>query len=137
MAFGLGDCAIYVLLAFAAVWQILSNTAAGVCALDPRWLSLARSLAATRRDIVARIVVPGVMGHVLTGSRLAIGIVWIVLVPDDMLAVLPGSNTSFATRATGLPYPELMAVALVICVIGLALDASARGLHRRDGVCRF
>lgn len=62
---------IYFLLAFAAVWPILLNTAAGVKALDARWLQLARSLSATRWETLRRVIVPGVLGHVLTGVRLA------------------------------------------------------------------
>ncbi|MCB2573005.1 hypothetical protein KQ718_17600, partial [Listeria monocytogenes] len=44
---GVGDQPSYFLLAFAALWPILLNTAAGVRQLDPRWLQLSRSLAAT------------------------------------------------------------------------------------------
>lgn len=49
-----------------------------------RWLQLARSLSATRWETLRRVIVPGVLGHVLTGVRLAIGILWIVLgfLPD-------------------------------------------------------
>src|SRR6185312_17492333 len=48
MAFGVGDRPIYFLLAFAGVWPILLNTAAGVRQLDPSWLELGRSLSASR-----------------------------------------------------------------------------------------
>ena len=40
---GVGDAPVYFLLAFAAVWPILLNTAAGVAQLDKNWLLLARS----------------------------------------------------------------------------------------------
>ena len=129
MAFGLGDAAIYFLLAFAATWPILLNTAAGVRALDARWLLLGRSLAATRWETLTRIVVPGVMGHVLTGIRLAIGISWIVLVPCEMLGVSAGLGYLVLDTRDRLAYSELMAVVLVIGIIGFALDGAARGLH--------
>ena len=38
MVLGVGDAPVYFLLAFAAVWPILLNTAAGVRQLDPSWL---------------------------------------------------------------------------------------------------
>jgi hypothetical protein len=34
--------------------------------------------------------VPGILGHILTGVRRAIGILWIVLVPCEMLGVSAG-----------------------------------------------
>jgi NitT/TauT family transport system permease protein len=129
MLFGLGDNAIVFLLAFAATWPILLNTAAGVRALDERWLLLARSLAATPRETLIHIVLPGVMDHVLTGIRLAIGISWIVLVPCEMLGVSSGLGYLILDTRDRLAYSELMAVVLVIGIIGFVLDGAARGLH--------
>lgn len=131
MAMGVGDQPIYFLLAFAAVWPILLNTAAGVRQLDPRWLQLARSLSATRWETLVRVVVPGVFGHVLTGVRLAIGILWIVLVPCEMLGVSAGLGYYILDTRDRLAYSELMAMVLLIGVLGFFLDAGARWLHGR------
>ena len=128
MVFGLGDRAIDVLLASAATWPIALNTAAGVRAIDQRWLLLGRSLAATRSELLLRIVLPGVVGHVLTGIRLAIGISWIVLVPCEMLGVSSGLGYLILNTRDALAYSDLMAVVLVIGAIGFALDAFARAL---------
>lgn len=131
MLMGVGDQPIYFLLAFAAVWPILLNTAAGVRQLDPRWLQLARSLSATRREMLLKVIVPGVLGHVLTGVRLAIGILWIVLVPCEMLGVSAGLGYYILDTRDRLAYSELMAMVLLIGVLGFALDAAARGLYQR------
>jgi NitT/TauT family transport system permease protein len=130
MVLGVGDDPIYFLLAFAAVWPILLNTAAGVKALDPRWLQLARSLSATRAETLWQVIVPGVLGHVLTGVRLAIGILWIVLVPCEMLGVSAGLGYYILDTRDRLAYSELMAMVLIIGVLGYLLDAIARGLYQ-------
>jgi len=131
MTFGVGDAPIYFLLTFAAVWPIVLNTAAGVRQLDRRWLLLAESLAATKAETLRRIVLPGVMAHVLTGLRLAIGISWIVLVPCEMLGVSAGLGYFILDTRDRLAYPELMATVLVIGVLGFLLDGAARWAHRR------
>ena len=131
MLMGVGDQPIYFLLAFAAVWPIMLNTAAGVRQLDPRWLQLSKSLSATRWETLRRVVIPGVVGHVLTGVRLAIGILWIVLVPCEMLGVSAGLGYYILDTRDRLAYSELMAMVVVIGVLGFALDAFARWLHRR------
>jgi NitT/TauT family transport system permease protein len=133
MVFGVGDKPIYFLLAFAAVWPILLNTAAGVRQLDPNWLQLARSLAATRWETLSRVVIPGVLSHVLTGVRLAIGIVWIVLVPCEMLGVSAGLGYFILDTRDRLAYSELMATVLLIGLLGFVLDALARSLLRLVG----
>ncbi|WP_420094455.1 ABC transporter permease [Pseudomonas cichorii] len=131
MLMGVGDQPIYFLLTFAAVWPILLNTVAGVRQLDPRWLQLSRSLSATRWETLRRIIIPGILGHVLTGTRLSIGILWIVLVPCEMLGVSAGLGYFILDTRDRLAYSELMAMVLIIGILGFMLDAAARGLHRR------
>lgn len=126
MALGIGDAPVVFLLVFAAVWPILLNTAAGVAAMDPNWLRLAKSLSATRTEIVVQVVLPGVVTHVLTGFRLAIGIIWIVLVPAEMLGVASGIGYFILDTRDRLAYDELMATIVVIGILGYALDAAAR-----------
>lgn len=131
IALGVGDAPVIFLLAFAAVWPILLNTAAGVAALDPNWLLLGRSLAATRRETVLRIVLPGITAPVLTGVRLALGLLWIVIVPAEMLGVSAGLGYFILDTRDRLAYPELMATIVFIGFVGWALDAGARALHQR------
>ena len=130
MVFGVGDRPIYFMLAFAAVWPIMLNTAEGVRRLQPSWLSLADSLAATRWETLLYVILPGVLGHVLTGLRLAIGIVWIVLVPCEMLGVSAGLGYFILDTRDRLAYSELMATVLMIGLLGFLLDAGARALYQ-------
>ncbi len=131
MVLGVGDAPVYFLLAFAAVWPILLNTASGVAQLDPNWLLLARSLSATRRETVLRVVLPGITAHILTGVRLAIGIIWIVLVPAEMLGVSAGLGYFILDTRDRLAYSELMAVIVLVGALGYALDHVARSAHAR------
>ncbi|APH55626.1 ABC transporter permease protein [Granulibacter bethesdensis] len=130
MVLGVGDAPIYFLLSFAAVWPILLSTADGVKQLDRRWLLLAQSLAATRWETLTRIVLPGVLAPVLTGVRLAIGVLWIVLVPAEMLGVAGGLGYLVLDTRDRMAYGELTAVVLVIGLLGFLLDAIARFLYR-------
>ena len=131
MIFGIGDAPIYFLLSFAAVWPVILNTAAGVKQLDPKWLMLAKSLSATRTEVLFRIVIPGVLGHILTGARLAIGIIWIVLVPCEMLGVSSGLGYFILDTRDRLAYSELMAVIVLIGALGFLLDLAAQKLYQR------
>lgn len=130
MVFGVGDRPIYFLLAFSAMWPILLSTADGVRRLEPSWLRLAASLSATRWETLRHVIVPGVLGHVLIGLRLAIGIVWIVLVPCEMLGVSAGLGYFILDTRDRLAYSELMAMVLLIGLLGFLLDAGARALYR-------
>ena len=131
MTLGVGDAPVYFLLAFAALWPILLNTATGVARLDPNWLLLARSLSATRAETVLRVVLPGITADILTGVRLAIGIIWIVLVPAEMLGVSAGLGYFILDARDRLAYNELMAAIVLIGVLGFMLDWLARAAHAR------
>lgn len=126
MALGVGEAPVVFLLTFAAVWPIMLNTAAGVAALDKSWLQLAASLSATHWEVISRIVLPGIVRHVLTGFRLALGIGWIVLVPAEMLGVSAGMGYFILDTRDRLAYDELMAGIVVIGCLGFVLDWLAR-----------
>ncbi len=131
MVFGIGDAPIYFLLTFAAVWPIMLNTASGVRQLDPKWLMLAKSLSATRGEVLLRIIVPGILAQVLTGARLAIGIIWIVLVPCEMLGVSSGLGYYILDTRDRMAYSELMAVIVLIGALGFLLDSLAQKAYKR------
>lgn len=128
MLFGIGDAPVYFLLAFAAVWPIILNTASGVRNINKQWLELGRSLSATKGEMLFKIMLPAVTGDILNGLRLAIGIVWVVLVPCEMLGVNEGLGYFILDTRDRLAYSELMAAIVLIGLIGWALDSGARRL---------
>lgn len=131
MVLGVGDAPVYFLLAFAAVWPVLLSTASGVARLDVNWLALARSLSATRWEVATRVILPGITADILTGIRLAIGVIWIVLVPAEMLGVSSGLGYFILDTRDRLAYSELMAAIVLVGFLGFALDHLARWAHAR------
>lgn len=131
MSFGIGDAPIYFLLIFAAVWPILLNTAHGVQQMNPQWRQLSRSLSATRLEYLRYVVFPAIRIDILTGSRLAIGVLWIVLVPCEMLGVHAGLGYLVLDTRDRMAYSELMATILSIGFLGYLLDSTCRQLSRK------
>lgn len=126
MLLGVGDLPIYFLLAFATVWSLIISTASGVKNIDPQWLQLGKVMSASRKELLCKIVVPAITGHVLTGLRVAVGIAWVVLVPCEMLGVNEGLGYFILDTRDRLAYSELMAVIVIIGLIGWALDSLIR-----------
>ena len=79
--------------------------------------------------MLIKIIFPAVFRSVLNGLRLSIGVVWIVLVPCEMLGVNEGLGYFILDTRDRLAYSELMAGILLIGIIGWILDASARALQ--------
>lgn len=133
--FGIGNEPVIFLITVAAVFPILLNTAAGVHAIEPGYLYVARSFHATRLELLTAVVLPAVRGHVLTGLRVALGIAWVVLVPAEMLGVRSGLGYQILNARDQLAYDQVVAVIVVIGVLGFAMDLAARRLlaPRRAG----
>ena len=130
MVFGIGDAPIYFLLTITAIWPIILNTSSGVRQLNPQWLLLMRSMSATRWETLWRVILPGILGHLLTGLRVAIGMCWILLIPCEMLGVSSGLGYLILDTRDRLAYSELMAIIVLIGALGFLLDASVQQLHR-------
>jgi NitT/TauT family transport system permease protein len=130
MALGVGDQPVIFLLSVAAVWPLLLGATAGVNSVDSQMLLLAKSLCATQTETVLRVIFPSILGHLITGLRLAIGIAWIVLVPAEMLGVRAGLGYYILDARDRLSYSELVAVILVIGAIGYGLDTALRIAQR-------
>lgn len=130
MLFGIGNAPIFFLLTFAAIWPIILSTIAGVKSIDKSWIQLGQSLSATRFEMLKNIIFPAIFSAILNGLRLAIGVVWIVLVPCEMLGVNEGLGYFILDTRDRLAYSELMAGILLIGLIGWMLDSFARSLQR-------
>ena len=130
MVFGIGDQPIYFLLAFAALWPIMLNTATGVKQVDPQLLKLAQSLDANASEVLRYIIWPSILSQILVGLRLAIGIVWIVLVPCEMLGVHSGLGYFILDARDRLNYTELLSIVIIIGLIGYLLDRGVLMLQR-------
>lgn len=126
IVFGVGSAPVAALVAVAAVWPFILGTAAGVRAVHGDWLLIARSLGASRRELVRTIVLPAVRPHLLTAARLALGVAWIVLVPAEMLGVQSGLGYEILNARDQLAYDDLMATIVAIGILGLVLDGLAQ-----------
>lgn len=133
MLMGVGDRAVVFLVAVAAVWPILLNTAAGVRSLDPGWLLVARGAGAGPAGTLVYVVLPAILSHWVAGLRLALGIAWVILVPAEMLGVTSGLGYLILDARDRLAYDQLVAVVLAIGAIGFLLDGAVRALEARWG----
>lgn len=128
--FGIGNEPVIFLVAAAAIWPIMLSTSAGVNAMDPGYLDVARTMGASAWERLTRVVIPAVRPAILGGIRLALGTAWIVLVPAEMLGVRSGLGYQILNARDQLAYDQVMAVILVIGVLGFALDALSRLVFR-------
>jgi NitT/TauT family transport system permease protein len=129
--FGVGNRPVVFLIAAAAVWPILINTANGVRNVDVTWIRVVRMLGAGRWGVRRRAIVPAVLPDMLVGMRISLGVSWIVLVPAEMLGVPSGLGYYILDARDRFNYSELMALILVVGFLGYVTDILLAGVQRR------
>ncbi len=132
MVLGVGDLPVFFLLAVAALWPILLTIISAVRNINPLYIKVARSFAAEPLEIVSRVVLPAIRPNLLASVRVAVGLIWVVLVPAEMLGVSSGLGYLILDCRDRLAYGELTAVLLLIGAIGWGLDSGLRSLSH-DG----
>jgi ABC-type nitrate/sulfonate/bicarbonate transport system permease component len=78
--FGLGDGPTVFLIAFTGVFTMIINTINAVQDIDRNYYYAARSLGATRWQVIRDVVLPGSFPGIFTGGRLAIGLGWMSVI---------------------------------------------------------
>ncbi|HEV3470349.1 MAG TPA: ABC transporter permease [Pyrinomonadaceae bacterium] len=129
--FGVGNNPVYFLIAMAAVWPIIINTAHGVRNVNPIWVKVVRMLGGAHRQVLRRAVIPAIIPDMLTGLRISLGISWIILVPAEMLGVSSGLGYYILDTRDRFNYGELTAVILVVGFFGFISDTLLRLLQQR------
>ena len=133
--FGVGDASPVFLIFLAAVFPMIVQTAAGVHAIEQRYLAAAANFGVPRRTLLRQVVVPAVLPEIVVGMRIGLGVAWLVVVAAEMIA--PRSGLGYLiidSRNAGNRYDLVVAGMLVIGVIGLLLDLAMRLLERHKSV---
>jgi len=126
IVFGVGTAPVVFLIAIAAVWPIILNTAHGVHQVERTWMDVVRTLGGGHLALLRRVVVPAILPDILTGMRVALGVGWIVLVPAEMLGVASGLGYMILDFRDVVDYASVTAVILVIGLLGYLADEILR-----------
>lgn len=130
IAFGVGNRPVVFLIAAAALWPILINTANGVRNVDSTWIRVVRMLGARGWEVMWRAIIPATLPDMLVGMRISLGVSWIVLVPAEMLGVPSGLGYYILDARDRFDYSELMALILVVGFFGYLTDTILAAVQR-------
>lgn len=129
--FGLSDAAPVFLIFLASLFPMVTATTAAVQHIQPVHLRAARNFGFSGARLLREVILPACLPQILTSTRIALGIAWLVVVAAEMIAVNSGLGYLIIdARNAGRRYDLVVAGMLVIGVIGLVLDFSVRRLER-------
>ncbi len=129
--FGIGEEAKVLVIAIAMVAPIALSTASGVRNVQQDRISAARSLGASRRQVIRFVVLPSALPSILTGLRIALGAGWTTLVAAELVAATRGLGFMIQSAAQFLVTDVVVMGIFVIAAVAFVLEFGLRRLERR------
>lgn len=99
--------------------------------LDPALLEAAETLGASRRELVTRVVVPGVITEIYSDMRVLLGWAWTYLIVAELIGVSSGITYFINQQAKYRAYERVFASIILIGLIGLVTDLLLASLGRQ------
>jgi NitT/TauT family transport system permease protein len=125
--FGIGETAKITVMFYAAFFTSVVVIYEGIAQINPLYLNVARSLGANDHELFTKVVVPLALPHVLTATRVALGISWMTLVASEMIAAQQGLGALIQVASS---YFQLDIIYLGIGMIGLTATLMDLALSR-------
>jgi NitT/TauT family transport system permease protein len=115
----------------AAYFPIMVSTRHAVRALPTIWEDSVRTLGGGRWDVLARVVLPGILPGVFGGLSVGIGVAWICVVSAEMISGRLGVGYRTWQAYTVLAYPNVFVGIVTIGGLGFATSAAIELIGRR------
>ncbi|MGD2126154.1 MAG: ABC transporter permease [Desulfobacteraceae bacterium] len=94
-------------------FPVCYNTATGVNNVNPGYVQAARTLGASERRILIKIILPLAIPTIMTGLRLESGMAWRVVIAAEMVAIPTGLG-ALMMRAESLVRMDMVIVCLML-----------------------
>lgn len=128
---GIGEASKITVIALSMLPSIILSTSAGVRGVSKDHMNAARSLGASKRQVLAEVVLPSSVPSILTGIRIALGAGWTTLVAAELVAATSGIGFMIQSAAQFLVTDIVIAGIIVIALIAILLEYIARLIERR------
>ncbi|MCI0429708.1 MAG: ABC transporter permease subunit [Rhodospirillales bacterium] len=128
--FGIGEFAKILVIYLGMVPSIVIATTDGLRAVAQDKINAARSLGATRRQVVTLILLPHALPSILTGIRIGLGTGWATLVAAELIAATQGLGFMIKGAADFLVTDVVILGIVVIAVISIGMELSLRLIQR-------
>ncbi|MFY0614176.1 MAG: ABC transporter permease [Hyphomicrobiaceae bacterium] len=119
---GNSDATVFAIILYTAFFPIAFTVLSGVREIPLRYIHAARTLGASRFQIIKDVLLPGAMPHIATGSRLSIGFAWRAVIAGEMLAGRQGLGWMIFTAQDADKTSQVILGMLLIGLSWIILD---------------
>ena len=129
--FGLGDMSKVVLIFLGCLLPIVVSSFNGARGVEDVLIWSARSLGASRRQVLWQIIVPAAMPEILTGIRTALAISFVLLVSSEFVIARDGIGFMISGFGDEGVYDRMFACIMTVVAMGFLADRLFQLFMRR------
>jgi sulfonate transport system permease protein len=120
-----------VVMVYASVWPVLTNTMGGVMSVAARLHDVGRTLRLSRRRMLMEVLLPAAAPAIVVGCRLSLGTALVMAVIAEMLGNPHGLGYAVISELQAMQPERTFVYVLAIGILGLILNAALVGVSRR------
>jgi ABC-type nitrate/sulfonate/bicarbonate transport system permease component len=131
LGFGIGPAAKIAFGCSHGIFPVIVNTIAGMRNVNPLYLSAARSMGASRSDIVRNVIFPHMTGSFFAGLRLSMTMTLLGVILAELYVSAGGIGYFTRQFANTFDPAPLFALILALTAIAIAMNGLVRMAERR------
>lgn len=128
--FGFGEPSNLAIVAIGTFFPMLISAMAGVRQIDPVHVDVARNYGANTLAIFTQVVIPGSLGMILTGVRLALNMALLLTITVELMVAQEGLGELIWFAWQVLRVDEMYASLIVVAALGVGFNLLIKGLTR-------
>ncbi|MQA81135.1 MAG: ABC transporter permease subunit [Streptosporangiales bacterium] len=136
--FGLNSTALVFVIANAVTWPIAINVSMGFRTVNPTILAVSRNIGLRGIRIVADVLIPAALPHIVSGLKTAWAYGWRTIIAAELVFGVAGGKGGLGFFINDARYflrtPEVFAGLVTIMLIGIAFDLIFTLIERRTVV---
>lgn len=129
--FGIGVWSKVALVFLGGVFSIIINTEAGVSNVDRQLVETAKSFTASEYQVLSKIVIPSAIPLIITGMRLAVGRILVLVVVAELYASTAGLGYLIFQASANYDTSTIFVGVIILAAAGIGLNALLRAIEVR------
>lgn len=114
-----------------AFFPIVLNTIGGIANVDPRFVTVARAMGASERQMFRRVLLPAALPVIMTGLRLGCIIGFLSILGSEMIAGLRGLGTQIVRLGEGMNTADMFAYIVFVIAMAAVLNITLTRMQTR------
>ena len=133
---GIGNTSRTIIVIWSAIFPLIINTIQGVREIDKGYLRVARSFAASRRQMFITVALPGSLPYILAGLRLSVGRALVGAIVAEFFMSSSGLGYFINLQSNNLQMGAAFAAIFLVSLLGVIMVSIVGYAEKRFGSWR-